>query len=82
MRPVSEFVPGVSAGLVSATDEEGSPPAFRPEMEDVEDCPSMVMLMGAEDVELLPAVSVTFAVMDHSPALNAGKSHCVDTPTM
>jgi hypothetical protein len=89
MSPVSEFGPVFMTGFVSVADEagsvadeEGSSPAFKPEIEDVEDFESMVMLMGAEGKELFPAGSATVAVMDHSPALSAGKSHCVVTPTV
>jgi hypothetical protein len=82
MSPVSEFGPVFMTGFVSVAEEEGSPPAFKPEIEDVEDIESMVMLMGAEGEELLPAGSAIVAVTDQSPALSAGKSHCVATPTM
>ena len=82
MSPVSELGPVFMTGFVSVADEEGSSPAFKPEIEDVEDFESMVMLMGAEGKELFPAGSATVAVMDHSPALSAGKSHCVVTTTV
>ena len=82
MRAVSEFSPNFITGFVSASDEEGSLPVIEPGIEDVEDFESMVMLMGAEGEELLPAGSVTVAVTDRSPALSTGKSHCVAMPMM
>ncbi len=81
MRPVMEFGPEVTVGFISVEVELGKPFAVTSFTEDGDVSGPMLIAIGGEAADVLPAESVAVTDIDQAPSLSVGRSHDVATPT-
>ena len=81
MRPVNEFCPEVTVGFISVEVELGKPFPVTSLTEDGDVSGPMLIAIGGEAADVLPAESVAVTDIDQVPSLSVGRSHDVATPT-